>query len=47
MSSRPTVINPGQIELARIGRRSDVVQIDAAEIEDEIRTFYDLARFRL
>jgi len=38
---------PRQIELAGIGRRGDVVQIDAAQIEDQIGAFDDLARFRL
>ena len=30
-----------------LGGRGDVVQIDAAQIEDQIGAFNDLARFRL
>ena len=37
---------PGQIELPGICGRGDVVQIDTAQIEDEIGAFDDLAGFR-
>ena len=37
---------PGQIELPGICGRGDVVQIDTAQIEDDIGAFDDLPRFR-
>ena len=40
-------MNRDRSRLAGIGGRGDVVQIDAAEIEDDIGAFDDLPRFRL